>query len=346
MDCAHHAGTTATAICTRCDQPLCPGCAHDRTGRQFCAQCADFLDQRNAQRPRPMNGPTVSAVPASRSAPGTPPVPPPADDVYQGPPPVSGAGEMGLVSGAPSGDVYQGDAVPEDNDAAAPQGDVYQGDVYGGDVYSGEAQPSSPSGAPVTVRLTEEAKEKGSTGRAIIFGSVVGMFSALVWFWAVTLTGYQFGFLAIIIGWLVGVATTAGAGGGGSQVAVLSLVIAAASMIGGDYMINDHFYRKFTTLEIQEEIAFSDGDISDADIALYLETSIPELRAEISSEELEELRAFLAEEASDSGYTDEFAQPAHLPLSQLPLWMGWWEYLFIGLGAMQAFRVPVGDEFV
>ncbi len=255
---------------------------------------------------------------------------------------------MGIAGEVPQGDVYQGDVHQGGDDpAATPQGDVYQGDVYGGDVYSGEAQPSSPSGAPVTVSLTEEAKEKGSTGRAVIFGAVVGLFSALVWYWAVILTGYQFGFLAIIIGWLVGVATTAGAGGGGSQVAVLSLVIAAVSMIGGDYMINDHFYRKFTTLEIQEEIAFSDGDISDDDIALYLETSVPELRAEMSGEELEELRTFLAEEASDSSYSpDEFAQPAHLPLSQLPLWMGWWEYLFIGLGAMQAFRVPVGDEFV
>lgn len=328
MDCAHHSGTAATAICTRCDQPLCAECVHERGGRNFCARCAEFLDRRSSQRPHPTgNVPVRPASPA-------PPIPAPASGMAPGP--------------AAVGDVYQGEA-PQ---GEAPQGDVYQGDVYQGDVYQGEAPqgeapPSSPSGAPVTVRLTEEAKEKGSTGRAILFGSLVGLFSAVLWYGAVTLTGYQFGFLAIIIGWLVGVATTAGAGGGGSQVAVLSLGIAAVSMIGGDYMINDHLYRKFTSLEIQEEAAFSDGDISDEDIALYLETSVPELRAELSAEELEELRDFLEEEASGSSYDlDEPAQPAHLPLSQLPLWMEWWEYVFIAIGAFQAFRVPVSDEMV
>ncbi len=53
MDCTQHAGVAATAICTRCDQPLCAACLHERNGRQFCANCAEFLDRRSVQRARP-----------------------------------------------------------------------------------------------------------------------------------------------------------------------------------------------------------------------------------------------------------------------------------------------------
>ncbi len=180
--------------------------------------------------------------------------------------------------------------------------------------------------------------------RAILFGSLVGLLTAGVWYGAVILTQFQFGFLAILIGWLVGVGTVLGAGRGGSDVAILSLVIAAVSMIGADYMINNHYYRKFTVQEIQEEEAFSDGHISDEDIALYLETSIGELRAELSDEELEEFRELIKTEVAADYDFDEPEQPANLPLSELPFWMEWWEFVFIGIGAVQAFRVPMGDE--
>ena len=331
MDCTHHSGTAAAAICTRCDQPLCTACSHERNSRNFCAGCAEFLDQRSTgRRPATASEPSPNMSPPVPQAAGFA-----AGNNYQSPPPSGGIGQT-------PGDVYQGESDPN----AAPLGDVYPGDVYPGDVYPGDAHNGSPSDAPITIRLSEEAKERGSTGRGMIWGLVVGSVAALVWYWAVILTQYQFGFLAIAIGWLVGAATTAGAGGGGSRIALLSLVLAACAMIGGDYMINDHYYRKFTTIEIQEAAAFNDGDISNEDIALYFESSIPEMQAELSSEEIEELREFIAAEVStESGYgAAESEQPAHLPLSQLPFWMGWWEFAFIGIGAVQAFRVPMGDD--
>ncbi len=397
MDCSYHPGTAAAAICTRCDQFLCTGCVHERTGRKFCAKCVEFFDQRNAQRTRQAGGVPAkqasAALPASAPPTSAPPAstPAPAPDMYQGPPPPTSQGlpAAGGVAQAPAGDVYQGQAptpptsgmyqgppppssqgLPAASGVAqapagdvyqgqAPAGDVYQGEAPAGDVYQGEApagdifqgqahqgnaQPASSSDAAVTVSLAEGAEEKGSTGRAIIFGMLMAVLSAGVWYAAVIFTGYQFGFLAIFIGWLVGVATTAGAGRGGAEIAILSLVIAAVSMIAGDYLINDHMYHKFTTIEIQAEEAFTDGEISDDDIAMFYEISLDELYAETSDQELEGIRRDILAEVESDYDPDEPEQPYHLPLSMLPFWMGWWEYVFIAIGAAQAFRVPMGAE--
>ncbi len=358
MDCIQHAGTAATAICTRCDHPLCAACAQERNGRNFCANCAEFLDRRSAQRPpsaggapaRPASAPAPAPAPGIFPGPAAPAAPAagvsrgqaPQGDVYQG---QASQGDVYPGEAAAPADVYQGEAPQGDvHQGEAAPGDVYQGEAPAGDVYQGGAQQGPPSGVPIAAGPGEEAKEGGSTGRAILFGSVVGAITAGIWYGAVILTQYQFGILAIVIGWLVGVATVIGAGRGGSDVAILSLVIAAISMISGDYMINNHYYRKFTVDEIQQEEAFNDGDISDEDIALYLETSVGELRAELSGEELEEFRRFLEEEVADDYDLDEPEAPANLPLSQLPFWMEWWEFVFIGIGAVQAFRVPLGDE--
>ncbi len=434
MDCTQHAGVAATAICTRCDHPLCAACVNERNSRNFCADCAGFLDRRSTRRGQPGSaapGPAAPQTPAAQdlhsgpAAPaaavgdvyqGPPPAsaggpapanpyqqqapgdvyqgPPPAaasglapvnpyeqqapGDVYQGPPPAAASGPApanpyqqqapgdvygGLApqggpaaqggpapanpyqSQAPGADVYQDPAPGADvYQGPAPGGDVYQGPAPGGDVYQGEAQPGMPAGAQAAAP-DPEAKE-GSMGRGVLWGSAVGLITAGIWYAAVIFTGFQFGFLAILIGWLVGAATAVGVGRGGGDVAVLSLVIAAGSMIGGDYMINNYFYRKLTTDVIQEQEAFRDGHISDEDIALYLDTSVGELHAELSDEELEEFRQYLKDEvaAGDDYDLDEPEEPANLPLSQLPLWMGWWEYVFIFIGAVQAFRVPMGDE--
>ncbi|MEM7356022.1 MAG: hypothetical protein AAF657_34715 [Acidobacteriota bacterium] len=381
MDCAQHPGTGASTLCTRCDQLMCTSCINERNGRNFCGGCAEFLDRRSAQNPGPNGRALAPAVAAAASPP--PPSPPAGlgfqsgagatGDLYQGPqpsmdaglaPPASAPGSMpdsNPTPSAPQGEVYQGDVYQGDT----YQGDVYQGgvysgdasdpgpagpsavaegDVYQGDVYQGPPKPAPASDAPVSIRLTEEGKASGSTFKAILWGSVMGLFSAGAWYGAVVLTGYHFKFLAVVIGWLVGAATTAGAGRGGAQVGVLSLLIAGGAMLGGDYLINDHYYRQLVIDETMEADAFYDGDISDADIALYYDISLDELRRDLSGSELEEHRRYIEEEMrSGLDDTDE-PMPAHLPFSQLFLWMQWWELVFIGGGAVQAFRVPMSDD--
>ena len=190
-------------------------------------------------------------------------------------------------------------------------------------------------------------EEKSNFTRGVIYGGLVGALSALVWYGVVTFTQYQFGWLAILIGWLVGAATAMGSGKGGPQVAVASLAIAAISLITGTYWINDHFYRMFTTQELRAEAAFQDGEISDEDLALYFETSVGQLRSDLAEEgmTMDDLREIVREEMEyevEANSTEYQPPPAeHLPLSELPLWMGLWEYIFIGIGAYQAFRVPL-----
>lgn len=53
MQCGYHPQTPAAAICTRCDLPLCGHCAQDRGGKNFCLECAAFLDRRLQQRQQP-----------------------------------------------------------------------------------------------------------------------------------------------------------------------------------------------------------------------------------------------------------------------------------------------------
>ncbi|MCP3963236.1 MAG: hypothetical protein GY719_35800 [bacterium] len=359
MDCSHHQGTSATAICTRCDQPLCATCTKDRNGRNFCAKCAEFLDRRGAPRPQP------AAASAPPPVPGVYQGPAPDGDVYQEPatsaPAASDVYQGPAATPQPDGDVYQGPAATPQPDGdvyqgPAATGDVYQGptppgedapqgDVYQGDMYQGDAQPATPTGVTISGGgVTVSSKGEGSTGRAVLFGLGVGVISAGVWYAAVVFTGFKFAFLAIVIGWLVGAAVTAGAARADAGVALLSMAIAAGSMIGADYMINDHYYRKLNSVELLAEEAFADGDISVEDIALYFDTSVPELRAELSEQELDEFRQFILEETEIDAYDyDEPERPAHLPLGELFVWMEWWEYVFIGIGAFTAFRVPMGE---
>ena len=41
MDCTNHPGTSATAICTRCDKMICDACRQERNGKACKLASAD-----------------------------------------------------------------------------------------------------------------------------------------------------------------------------------------------------------------------------------------------------------------------------------------------------------------
>jgi hypothetical protein len=50
--CATHAEEASTAICTRCERPLCDTCSQTFAGKTYCATCAADLERRNEERHR------------------------------------------------------------------------------------------------------------------------------------------------------------------------------------------------------------------------------------------------------------------------------------------------------
>jgi predicted secreted protein len=78
--------------------------------------------------------------------------------------------------------------------------------------------------------------------RALIFGLVASVVSAVVWYGAVILTGYQLGILAIGVGWLVATAVVLGSGGKhGPALQALSIVLIIITMAVSEYLILRHF---------------------------------------------------------------------------------------------------------
>jgi hypothetical protein len=70
----------------------------------------------------------------------------------------------------------------------------------------------------------------------------------------VALTDIKLGLVAVGVGWLVGLAAVKGAGGGGMQLAVLSLIIAVLSMALGEYLMVNHMVHTFFAKERPDEV--------------------------------------------------------------------------------------------
>lgn len=81
--------------------------------------------------------------------------------------------------------------------------------------------------------------------RPLAFAIGAGAIGAAVWFGSVALTDYKLGLIAVGLGWLVGFATVTGAGGRGSAgLALMSLGVAVAAMLAGEYLMVNHFVLK------------------------------------------------------------------------------------------------------
>lgn len=364
MQCAKHSDQAASGLCTRCDAPLCDGCSVERRGRIFCQPCADFVDQRSA---RPATE-TVSA-PVAPSPPDQP-----NGGLYQGPvaeplPAPSAASQPA----APTTDVYQG----------PPPGDLYEGPVAGeggappastpppaasvaasSGLYEG---PESSSPAPAIGGSGGAAVAASSAGgeglplRGLLYGALAALGTALLWYGISMGTGWKLRWAAMLVGWIVGVATTVGFGRKGSEAALLALGLALVSMIGGEYLVWDHWQKELAKegdeyAEMIQSVA-GHGFITNRDLEIYYDwhnADYPaeELDGEVDAElegwgqdfeelsptDLRELRkqaeddyeSFLAYEQDDykPGFGDFFRQS----------FLGF-HVIFFGVGAMAAFRM-------
>lgn len=89
--------------------------------------------------------------------------------------------------------------------------------------------------------LQDETEAPNLLG-ALTGGLVAGLVSCLVWYGVVVLTGYELGFLAMGVGWLVAQGVMFGAGRKrGPRLQVLSVVITLVAMALSEYFIVRHF---------------------------------------------------------------------------------------------------------
>jgi len=93
--------------------------------------------------------------------------------------------------------------------------------------------PAHLSGDPIVA-------DRGFPLKGVLLAALAGVVGAFVWYGVVELTNMKIGLVAVGIGWLVGRAAVMGAGAGGKQLAVFSLIIAVVSMVLGEYLMLNH----------------------------------------------------------------------------------------------------------
>ena len=77
---------------------------------------------------------------------------------------------------------------------------------------------------------------------AVLAGLAAAVVGTLVWYGLVAITGYQVGFIAVGVGWLIAMGVVFGAGRKrGSILQAISVVITLAALVVSQYLIVRHF---------------------------------------------------------------------------------------------------------
>lgn len=103
-----------------------------------------------------------------------------------------------------------------------------------------EGAPTAPSPSPVPITPAAPA----NLGLGVAAAAGAGLVGALVWFGVVVASDFKLGLLAVGIGWLIGFAAMKAAGGPSPALPWISLALALAAMVGGEYLIVNHFVTK------------------------------------------------------------------------------------------------------
>ena len=197
--------------------------------------------------------------------------------------------------------------------------------------------------------------------------AVVGLLAAVVgmglWYALAVSTGLRWGAVAMLIGLLVGIGTAWGAGRRGDlSVVVMSVAFYAFALIGGQYMIHNHFYQQDLARWAEAETVEDDGDYTPDETRLLLGIAEDEWQ-EMSQEQREFWRGALEAEYADEmlGYEDEdlispegegeeaaAQMPASLPLGEflgrLPAYIGVFGFIFLAVGGFEAFKFAAGSD--
>lgn len=97
---------------------------------------------------------------------------------------------------------------------------------------------------PVQTVIQEEAQQPNMLMAALV-GLGAATVAGLIWYFFVTLTGWQFGFISILMGWLVGRGVVWGAGRQrGRPLQWMSVLLTIVAIFFSEYLIFNHFFHE------------------------------------------------------------------------------------------------------
>lgn len=275
--------------------------------------------------------------------------------------PTSSLADSGTLGEAPTGDVNQGDVY---------QGDVYEGeglegDVYQGDVYEEEegTSPIPPASKPANPLNEDDAK--GVPLRGLIVGIFAGTLAAVAWYSLTVATGWQLSLVSWLIGIGVAIATVAGTGRGGVDVALISASVTALALLMGEFQIAKYYEAQENVIYEQAESIEMDGDYTDEEVAMLSGMSYDDFSG-LAKREQELLRVLVqvgdedyegyedyeydeeggdesVEEEDYSDWRDETLTLGFF-LGHLNWYLGWKGILIWLVGVGTAFRIPMGSS--
>ncbi len=126
-------------------------------------------------------------------------------------------------------------------------------------------------------------------GKALSFGIIAGAIGAGIYYAVLSLTGYEVGLIAIVVGWLVGTAVNLGAEGRGGWFYQLMAVLITYSAIVSTYipMIIQEMNNDYTTSEEIQEIAPVSNEETQTNAKETAEASEPPSQDNTSTAEAE-----------------------------------------------------------
>jgi hypothetical protein len=84
-----------------------------------------------------------------------------------------------------------------------------------------------------------------------LFGIVAAVLATVIWYLVIAVSGYQIGFVAVAVGWLIGTAIVLGARGRMSWGLIgLSVVLTLIALVVSEYLIVYHFFTEFGRSEL------------------------------------------------------------------------------------------------
>ncbi len=96
-----------------------------------------------------------------------------------------------------------------------------------------------------TQAALEEETHNPNIPLALVFGLGAAVVAGFIWYFLVTLTGWQVGIVAILMGWLVGQGIVWGAGHKrGAPLQWISVLLTIVAILFSEYMIFNHFFHE------------------------------------------------------------------------------------------------------
>jgi hypothetical protein len=112
---------------------------------------------------------------------------------------------------------------------------------------------TTPQNAPVpAAAAAAQLPGSDSLGRGILFAAAAAVVATLLWYLVVSISGYELGIVAALVGWVVGTAAVVGAGRHSSMFLVgVSVIFTLIALVMGEYLITYHFLTQaFGQLEL------------------------------------------------------------------------------------------------